>query len=360
MRDYLHIYMTENYKVSLLITRYLSGEAADKEIAELKEWTERSEENKMFFQNFKNIWDCAGNSGLGNMIDIDRSFNLVKKRAALKTPKTDIWKYWKNFAAVLLIPLVAGNILYFIFRANNKALSPEPVYNEIFAAFGTRSAINLSDGSSVWLNSGSSIRYPDRFTGNNRTVFLNGEAYFEVESNREKPFIVETSSVSVIATGTKFNVSGYNSGENTEVTLVSGRVRVSMIDDNKNKIESVLSTNQHLSFDRAKGTSSIKTEDTYKYISWKDGKLIFRDEPLSKVVKQIGQIFNVDIVLIGKDIQNYSYRATFQDESLEEILKLLKISSPINYREVKREPLPDNSFPRKKVIIYQTGEGKSK
>jgi transmembrane sensor len=352
--------MTENNKINLLITRCLSGEATNRELTELKEWTERSEENKMFFQNYENIWDSSGNSDLGKMIDVDRSFNLVTKRVTFKPPATNIWQYWKNIAAVLMIPLIAGNLLYFMFRENNTVPSRKPVYNEIFAAFGTRSSINLSDGSSLWLNSGSSIRYPDRFTGNNRTVYLNGEAYFEVESNPEKPFIVETSSVSVSATGTKFNVSGYNSGENTEVTLVSGKVEVRMIDDQKNKMESVLNTNQHLTFNRAKGTSSINTEDTYKYISWKDGKLIFRDEPLSAVVKEIGQIFNVDIELKGKDIQNYSYRATFQDESLEEILKLLKISSPINYLEVKREPLPDNSFPRKKVIIFQTGEGKSK
>jgi len=239
-----------------------------------------------------------------------------------------------------------------VFRINNYIPLNEPVYNEIFAAFGTRSAIKLSDGSSVWLNSGSKIRYPDRFTGDDRTVYLEGEAYFEVESNLKKPFIVETSSIIVRSTGTKFNVSGYNTSEKVKVTLVSGKVEVGMIDDKNNYNKSQLNVNQHLSFDRTNGTSSIKTVDTYKYISWKDGKLIFRDEPLSNVVKRIGQVFNVDIELRGEEIQNYSYRATFQDESLEEILKLLKMSSPIDYIEVKRDPLPDGSFPRKKVIIF--------
>ncbi len=348
--------MEENNRIVILITRYLSEEANHEELKELKEWTERSEENRNIFQNYKNIWAGSGDSEKEKILNAEKSYSHIKKRISFKSPEKNLWHYWKNVAAVLLIPLVAGNILYYVLKADNSGSLQEPVYNEIFAAFGTRSAIKLSDGSSLWLNSGSSIKYPDRFTGNDRTVYLNGEAYFEVESNPKRPFIVETSSVKVRATGTKFNVTGYNYEKESEVTLVSGKVEVCMTDDKNNLNKSELNVNQHLSFNRADGTSIIKTVDTYKYISWKDGKLIFRDEPLSSVVKKIGQIFNVDIELRGREIQNYSYRATFQEESLDEILKLLKISSPIDYMEVKRAPLPDNSFPRKKVIIYESGK----
>jgi ferric-dicitrate binding protein FerR (iron transport regulator) len=293
------------------------------------------------------------------MPDVDKAFNMINKRVIFKSSATNFWYYWKKIAAVLLIPLVLGNLLYFLFRANNYTTTQEPVYNELFAAFGTRSALKLSDGSSVWLNSGSSIKYPDRFVGNNRTVVLKGEAYFEVESNREKPFIVETSSLSVKATGTKFNVSGYTSAEEAEVTLVSGKVEVSLTDDKKNIKSSTLDINQHFSFNKVNGTTSIVNEDTYKYISWKDGKLVFRNEPLSQVVKEISQLFNIDIEIKGEELLNYSYRATFQDESLVEILKLLKMSSPIDYIEVKRDPLPDGSFPRKKVIIFPSKQKRS-
>jgi ferric-dicitrate binding protein FerR (iron transport regulator) len=97
---------------------------------------------------------------------------------------------------------------------------------------------------------------------------------------------------------------------------------------------------------------TVNNEDTYKYIAWKDGKLIFRNEPLDEVVKKIGQVFNVDIELQGNSLQDYRYRATFEDESLTEILKLLEISSPISFKEIKRVPLADGSFPRKKVIVF--------
>lgn len=348
---------TENREI--LITRYFKGEANPDEINELQKWAGASEDNLMYYRQLKNIWDNSECNKRLKVIDVDRAFDIVSKKVTFKSPATNFLYYWKKIAAVLLIPLVLGNILYFSFRSNSSFTYKEPVYNELFAAFGTRSALKLSDGTSVWLNSGSSIKYPDRFLGNNRTVCLNGEAYFEVESDPKKPFIVETSSLRVKATGTKFNVSGYASLEETEVTLVSGKVEVSMNGDKENKNCSRLDINQHFSFNKATGTTSIINEDTYKYISWKDGKLIFRNEPLSNVIKKIGQVFNIDTEIKGEEIMNYSYRATFQDESLAEILKLLKMSSPIDYIEVKRDPLPDGSFPRKKVIIFPARQKRS-
>jgi len=340
----------ENQEV--LITRYLTGEVSPDEIVKLQKWLGASKDNLLYFQQVKNIWDNSEHYTCEKIIDVDKAFNMINKRVIFKSSATNFWHYWKKIAAVLLIPLILGNLIYFSFRSSNYSTAQEPVYNEIFAFFGTRSALKLSDGTSVWLNSGSSIKYPDRFVGNNRTVFLKGEAYFEVESDLKKPFIVETSSLSVKATGTKFNVSGYTSTEEAEVTLVSGKVEVSLTDDKKNIKSTTLDINQHFSFNKINRTTSISNVDTYKYIAWKDGKLVFRNEPLSNVVKKIGQVYNIDIEIKGEEIQNYCFRATFQDESLTEILKLLKISSPIDYIEVKRDPLPDGSFPRKKVIIF--------
>jgi len=336
----------------ILIARYLTGEANPDEIIELQKWISTSNDNLLYFQQLKNIWDNSEHYPGEKIINVDKAFKMISKRVTFESPVANFWYYWKKVAAVLLIPLVIGNLLYFMLRTGNQSANQEPVYNELYAAFGTRSALKLSDGTSVWLNSGSSIKYPDRFIGNKRIVFLKGEAYFEVESDLKKPFLVETSSLSVKATGTKFNVSGYPSSDEAEVTLVSGKVEVSLTDNKKNTKSSELKMNQQFSLDKASGTTTINDVDTYKYISWKDGKLVFRNEPLSQVAKKIGQVFNIDIEIKGKELQDYSYRATFQDESLEEILKLLKISSPIDYIEVKRNPLPDGSFPRKKVIIF--------
>jgi ferric-dicitrate binding protein FerR (iron transport regulator) len=343
--------MTDN-RIEILIARCISGEASAEEYKELHIWIEASKENFAVFQQYRNIWDNSENQEKLKMIDVNKSYQTVMRQVDKKSSFSAIWKYWRNIAAILLIPLIAGNLCYLLISSKDSEKDKGPVYNEIYASFGTRSAINLPDGTSLWLNSGSSLKYPEKFKGAERRVFLNGEAYFEVESNPKKPFIVETSSLSVRATGTKFNVSGYNTDNETDVTLISGKVEVKMTDDLYNQNTSELKENQHLSFNKNDGTSSIITGDTYKYVSWKDGKLIFRDEPLSYVAKKLGQVFNVDIELKGKELQNYRYRATFKDESLEEILKLLKISSPVDYTEVRRDPLPDNTYPKKKIIIF--------
>jgi transmembrane sensor len=339
-----------------LIARFLSGEASESEIIELKEWLRASNDNELLYRQLKNIWDISENNLEEKMIDINKAYVRIYERVTFKSPVEKFWYHWKRIAAVLLIPMLLGNIFYFIVHKSSTVEQRQPVYNELYAAFGTRSAIKLPDGSAVWLNSGSSLRYPDRFTGSIRTVFLKGEAYFEVESDLNKPFIVGTQSLQVKATGTKFNVSGYVSDEEEKVALLSGKVEVILTDPKNKTKSSILDKNQQFSFNKVNGTTTVTNEDTYKYTSWKDGKLIFRNDPLSKVVKKIGQVFNIDIEIKGKEIENYSYRATFQDESLTEILKLLKLSSPIDYIEVKREPLSDGSFPRKRIIIIPSGK----
>jgi ferric-dicitrate binding protein FerR (iron transport regulator) len=343
-------------KLEILITRYLSGEAGQEEIIELQKLVSTSNENRLYFQQLKNIWDNSEQNESLKMVNVENAFYMVKKGITFKTSIRNFWYYWKMIAAVLIIPIGLGNLIYFSFNTKSHLIPQVPVYNELFAPFGTRSALKLSDGTTVWLNSGSSLRYPDRFTGNNRVVFLKGEGYFEVESDHKKPFIVETLFLKVKATGTKFNVSGYPSADEAEVTLVTGKVEVSLTDNKKNIKSSILDINQHFSFNKINGTTSIVKEDISKHISWKDGKLIFRNEPLTNVVRKISQKFNVDIEIKGDEIKNYSYRATFQDESLVEILKMLKMSSPIDYIEVKRDPLPDGSFSRKRVIIFPSGQ----
>lgn len=340
----------------LLISRYLSGQASLEDFNDLLSWLNCSKENLIYFQQVKNIWDVSGRNPGSELIDAEEAFSKIKERIKFKTPRLKLWHYWKNIAAVLLIPLFAGNILYYSYCEGNSGALSEPAYNEVLASFGTRSSLKLSDGSIVWLNSGSSLKYPDRFSGNERIVSLKGEAYFEIESDIDKPFIVKTSSLSVIATGTKFNVTEYSDSGVSGITLVSGKIEVSMKNDNSNQSNIKMDIKQHLSYNRSDGTYSIINVNPYQFISWKEGVLIFRNDPLITVVNRIGQIFNVDIELRGEKLQNYRYRATFKDESLEEILKLLKLSSPIDYVELKRDPLPDGTFPRKKVIIFPAGD----
>lgn len=344
----------KNTVAAKIAAKYFSGNVNEDEKEYLGKWINESEENAKYFQQLANIWGTVGTDCESGQIDTARALKEVRKRISGNPAIRRLWIAWGKIAAVLIIPLLAWNSLKLSHKTSENKIFEEPVYNEVFATFGTRTAIKLADSSLVWLNSGSSLRYPVRFAGSQREVYLNGEAYFEVESDPEMPFIVKTNDIVVRATGTKFNILGYNSTSETAVTLVSGKISVSERDGNgRDTLLSDMVPDQHMVFDKNSGALSINNEDPYKHYSWKDGKLIFRNDPLSEVVKKLSQVFNVDIEIQGSDLGDYRYRATFQDESLSDILKLLEISSPIGFKELKRAPMDDGTFPRKKVIIFQ-------
>jgi len=340
-------------EISALIARKLAGLADSDEIVQLNEWIGSSFENKKYFEQIRNIWEASDKIINPEDIDLDEAWKKVFGRIPGKPPVRNFWYYWQKIAAVLIIPIVLGAIAWLYLHSENKITNEKIIYNEIYTPFGTRTSLRLADSTLVWLNSGSSLKYPNKFNKNERKVFLNGEAYFEVGCDIKRPFIVETSTIQVKATGTKFDVLEYDSNPVTEVSLISGKVFINELDNEKNKrLIAELDPEHQLIFNRESKDKSILEDDTDKYIAWKDGKLIFRNEPLSVVLNKLSMLFNVDIELRGKELHDYRYHATFQDESLEEILKLLKLSSPIDFTEVKRKPLNDGSFPKKKVIIF--------
>ena len=338
-----------------LIARNLAGISDSEEIVQLNTWIESSPENSQYFEDFKNIWNNSDRSISFDNINTELALINVLKRSKIVTTKKSFWYLWQKIAAILILPLILGTLLWIPNRSKSKSSSTnETVYNEVHVALGTRSSLRLDDSTLVWLNSGSIIKYPVKFDEKNRKVFLNGEAYFEVKSDPKKPFTVETPTLIVQATGTKFNVMDLNSEDETKVSLVSGRVIVKESNPNSDyQLISELRPNQHLSYNRNTKEKLIIDEDVYKHIAWKDGKLIFRNEPLDKVLNKLSLMFNVDIELQGDELMSYRYHATFRDESFEEILKLLKISGPLSYSEIKRDTLPDGSFSKKKVVVFQ-------
>ena len=333
-----------------LITVYLTETASEEEVVRLLDWISLSSENKAYFDQLRNIWEASDRKLDFSTISTDKA--LAHVMSQIKGKQVSAWFYWQKIAAVLLIPILLANVIWFAFNPFGAGAKNQVSYNEVFAAYGTRSSIKLADGSQVWLNSGSSLKYPDKFVDKNRVVYLKGEAYFEVHSDKSQPFIVQTQTVSITATGTKFNVNAFATSKEVEVTLASGKVSVARMSDGN--VISDLKPNQHLVYDTsAQSSKLVDFEDVYEFISWKDGKLIFRNEPLASVVKKISQIYNVDIKLKGSSLQDYRYRATFENETLSEILKMLALTAPIEYKELKREMKADGSFPLREIIISE-------
>lgn len=258
-------------------------------------------------------------------------------------PKLSFLHYWQQVAAILLLPLlILSAYLYF-----KPASQIAETYQELFTPYGTWSVVNLPDGSKVWLNAGSSLKYPTQFNDKQRVVSMQGEAYFEVESDKEHPFIVKTKQLTVEATGTAFNVNAYVPDHVAAVTLVKGKVAVTL--DQKKTIS--LSPGEKIDYNLATSLYNVNKTNTYKWCSWKDGILIFRDDPLEYVFKRLGQTYNVEFILKDPELGKYSYKATFEGESLNEILRLLEMSAPIRCKEISNRTNKDGKLDKQRIEV---------
>jgi ferric-dicitrate binding protein FerR (iron transport regulator) len=188
----------------------------------------------------------------------------------------------------------------------------------------------LPDGSRIWINAGSALEYATGTArGKDMLVKLSGEAYFEVDASVKRRFLVETRNMTVVATGTTFNVSAYESDSIASVTLIEGAVDVRMNNGSTRGIK----PNEKLDLNLMDNTVNVFETNTYKWYAWKDNRLVFRDDPLSYVFKRLEQIYNLEFVYNPEDIDSHLYRATFCGESCDEIMKLLALSAPLEFSE---------------------------
>lgn len=258
---------------------------------------------------------------------------------------------WVNFlrnTAAVLFPLLL--IYQFVFVPISSKSNEVIETITITSAPGMVTKTILPDGSEVWLNAMSSLTYPLRFTKKERTVQLSGEAYFKVVSDERHRFNVKTPQEMVVsAYGTEFNVNAYESETNCEVTLASGQVEVSS--NAGSKATEVLMSDEKAILHVSSGNIHVVSADTYVETAWKDGKMVFRREKLDKIVARLSRKFGVDIVLDGDRLKEYEYTATFTDETLEDILDLLKRSAPITYTIHKQRQLDNDTFTRREIII---------
>ena len=227
-----------------------------------------------------------------------------------------MYKGLLSAAAILIIGLVIGSLLFI------QTQKPAITTQSISTPYGGKTNFILPDGSSVWLNSGSTFRYPSRFDGE-RFVELTGEAYFNVEKQKE-PFKVKTKYGEVEVFGTEFNVKAYEN-ESFYTTLESG----SVVFTNTNGKQAKLETGMQVVFDSK--NFNLRQVNTKLYTSWKDGQLIFRDEPLQNIITQLERWYNVKITLKDESIKNLKFNGTIEMESFSEVLELIKVTTPIKY-----------------------------
>ncbi|MBB4621246.1 FecR family protein [Parabacteroides faecis] len=280
--------------------------------------------------------------------NIGRAFLRNQRRIASGSRKQRLVRSALRIAAVLLLPFILStgilSYLYIGQMQNDKEVS----YLEVVSAPGVITKMELPDKSKVWLNAGSSLRYPSRFTGNERNVYLSGEGYFEVQSDKQNPFYVSVNdNMKIMAHGTKFNVNAYGDEQWIETTLETGLVDVIM-----NKQSVLLEPSELAYYDRSNQKLSIRPVNVDEKTAWKDGRLIFRNTSLDEVVKQLSRRYNVDIVMHKRTNIDYKCRASFSTESITQILDYLKLVAPMKWKIAETKQLLDSTYPRQRIDIW--------
>lgn len=248
--------------------------------------------------------------------DTYSAFGRVNKRIGcpqIQAVKIPLYKKISRIAAIIIpLLILAGGYLYYSTRNN---------LMEITVAFGEEKHMFLPDSSEIWLNSGTVIRYPHEFKGNRRTVYLDGEGYFSVKRNEEKPFIVETEQLTVKVLGTKFNIKAYSTDEKTVTTLTSGKVEIN-IDD---KQSCILKPNEQLIYNRNTSIMDVREIPSNETSSWLSGQLIFNNSSLNDILRTLERRFNISFANNTAIPESKLFTVKFlKNEDPDEILKILQ------------------------------------
>lgn len=342
-----------------LFIKYLQGNCTEEEFDQVLSWIREGSQSISGEKIIQEIWEefepearPVERMKYNRLLDkIHHQININQNPATLVTQKTAannrVLTILTRVAAILLLPVLS--LLLYTNLPDNDRYAASINDLEVEAPAGSRMHIELGDGTKVFLNHGSKLKYPYRFEGENRKVFLTGEAYFEVAHNAKIPFIVGTKSLDVKATGTAFNVSAYPDEDAVETTLVEGKV---ILYERKGNSEiKALTPGECLKFDVQKNNYSLETGNTLKYTAWKDGLLVFKNDHVDDIAKKLARWYNIDVEITSQNIKEYPFTATFRDETLPQVLELLSLATPVSYRLTLSEKLPDGSFSKQKVII---------
>lgn len=248
--------------------------------------------------------------------------------------KTGVSRFWKYWAVAASVALFASFAMYFISEKKDETI---PIL-EVMAISGSKTKIILPDSTIVWLNSNSTIRYPQKFISMTREVDIVGEVLFDVKRDVHKPFIVKSNGLKIQVLGTKFNVfSDYCSGV-IETTLLSGSVSIYKENNDSSKSDLILKPDQQAIYRKSDNHIEVKNVHADSYQSWVSGIFIFEENTVEEIMCSLERAFNVKIHLENDKLKQVRLTAQFKErETLDEILSILQISAHYSYTKKKGE-----------------------
>lgn len=259
----------------------------------------------------------------------DRLAMVWQAISGSRVRRTSFKEQLLRYAAVFLLAFTLGWGSFQLFPGRNADFSE--IYNEVKVPYGQRSEMTLYDGTKVWLNSGTELKFPLVFNGDQRKVFVRGEAFFDVAENKEKPFVVNAGQMNIEVLGTRFNVCAYPDDRELYATLEEGKIKA--VNSGTGEEVSLLpGTQATLNLNAQK--FSIQQVDTRLYTSWKENMLRFENAPFAEVIKRMERWYDIKIHMDEQINTGERYTMTIKTESLREMLRLVSFTTPIRY-EIK-------------------------
>jgi transmembrane sensor len=361
--------LQNNRILEILLTRYLEKKLTSEEKQQFYELLSSTDNEKAFKEIlFSHTDDFPEDEDIKQSVNFDRVYNQILSEIKHYEVSESEMLFLKkkitvrrlllqglSLAAVFCIAFFFGKIFN---KSDNRTISESSIavrYTEMKAPLGARSEIKLDDGTLVNLNAGSTIKYNNYYNTNNRDLILDGEAFFKVAKNIDIPLIVSTGNINIKATGTEFNVKAYSDEEIVETTLIEGKIEISQIGENAENKMLKLTPNQkaiyikkadHLTLEKIKeiepsAVIPAKVEGDKMLISqkvnvdqetaWTKNKMIIRGESLENICIKLQRKYNVTFIFSSEDIKKFRFTGILQDETLEQVLDVIKLTSPINY-----------------------------
>ena len=323
----------EYYELS---AKVLNKKASLDEQEMLNTWLARDPDHQQQFQEMKQLWELTA-PGAKPEVDKEAAWNKIRQHLPLEKRKVRVIHM---FPVALKVAASVAFLALFVWLINAQFLSGYGL-KKISADTGPMGFF-LPDSSHVWLNKGSSIVYDPDFDGEERNLKLEGEAFFEVTHNPQRPFVVSTERSETRVLGTSFNLRAYGEEATTELAVASGKVAFSSI---KSKDARIVPAGYAVTLLEESNRLSESVNFNKNAFAWKSRELIFSEQPLSDVIRDLERYYNVEVQLFPKSLSGCRFSGTFRDASIEEVTQILGVALQL---QVKKEN--KNTYHQKQAL----------
>lgn len=320
----------EEREIYLLITRYLQKQTNTTENEILADWMTSSADNEQTFEEIKQAWLSVERPGVSESANaLSKLKNRIQQEAVQPIKNKRLFPVKLNRIAASLA--IISSLTFFIIYLTQSPEKSATIINSLATKIGEMKTITLSDGTKVSLGSKSVLRYPARFNEHERSIQLDGEAYFEVSKNPHKPFVVNTNDLSVKVLGTHFNVNASKNQAFTTVSLLEGKVEVNLIDDKDGAY--TLKPGEELSVNRNNLQVFQRKLDSVSVLGWMTKTLVFSNDKLSDAAVKIENMYGVKLVFADQATADTRLYAQFNNDKLDDVLEIICSTGNLIYRK---------------------------